>query len=121
MPRSASSSSTSRYDSPYRRYQRTANKTTSGGNRKPANDGEAGRRRRSTRARYERPRPVNATVPCLGVLAEQWPDGSVRGTQFESFLRDAILVSPSHQFTEVWLWDDWPGRDGPDIGIDQAS
>jgi RNA polymerase sigma factor (sigma-70 family) len=36
MPRSARSSSTSRYDKEYRRYQRTASMMTSGGNRKPA-------------------------------------------------------------------------------------
>ena len=36
-PRSANSSSKSRYDNPNRRYQRTANKMTSGGNRNPAN------------------------------------------------------------------------------------
>jgi len=35
MPRSASSSSTSRPDRPYLRYQRTASESTSGGNRKP--------------------------------------------------------------------------------------
>jgi hypothetical protein len=45
-PRSASSSSTSRYDNPNRRYQRTARTITSGGNRKPANDEhDAGGRR----------------------------------------------------------------------------
>ncbi len=37
MPRSASSSSTSRNESPNRKYQRTANTITSGGNRKPEN------------------------------------------------------------------------------------
>jgi len=42
-PRSASSSSTSRYDSPNRSYHRTATVTTSGGNRNPA-----GRRPRMT-------------------------------------------------------------------------
>src|SRR5215216_4719042 len=36
-PRSASSSSTSRYDSAKRRYQRTASTITSGGKQKPAN------------------------------------------------------------------------------------
>src|SRR6266511_4832401 len=36
MPRSARSSSTSRYDRPNRRYQRTASVITSGGNRYPA-------------------------------------------------------------------------------------
>src|SRR6266567_3197634 len=50
MPRSASSSSTSRYDKPYRRYQRTASIITSAGKRKPAKaEGTptTGRRRRS--------------------------------------------------------------------------
>jgi hypothetical protein len=37
-PRSVSSSSTSRYDSPKRRYQRTASTITSGGKRKPAKE-----------------------------------------------------------------------------------
>jgi hypothetical protein len=37
-PRAARSSSTSRYESPNRKYQRTASTTTSRGNRKPAND-----------------------------------------------------------------------------------
>src|SRR6266545_7145271 len=36
MPRSARSSSTSRWDRPNRRYQRTASVITSGGNRYPA-------------------------------------------------------------------------------------
>src|SRR6266511_425889 len=36
IPRSARSSSTSRYDRPKRRYQRTASTITSGGKRKPA-------------------------------------------------------------------------------------
>src|SRR6266536_1115451 len=49
IPRSASNSSTSRYDSPKRRYQRTATTMTSGGKRKPAKadrGGGAGRGRR---------------------------------------------------------------------------
>jgi hypothetical protein len=36
MPRSANSSSTSRYDGAKRRYQRTASTITSGGKQKPA-------------------------------------------------------------------------------------
>src|SRR5215207_4579151 len=49
IPRSASSSSTSRYDRPKRRYQRTVRTMTSGGKRKPAKADRvagAGRRRR---------------------------------------------------------------------------
>jgi transaldolase len=60
-PRSASSSSTSRYDKPYRKYQRTASEITSGGNRKPANaEVEPGE---VTRPVSLLPRSHNATVP----------------------------------------------------------
>jgi len=57
----------------------------------------------------------------LEVLADAYPDEKVRGTEFEPFLRDALVASPSHQFADVWLWDDWPGRDGPDRGIDLVA
>ncbi len=57
----------------------------------------------------------------LEVLADAYPDEKVRGKEFEPFLRDALVASPSHQFTDVWLWDDWPGRDGPDRGIDLVA
>ncbi len=57
----------------------------------------------------------------LEVLADAYPDEKVRGKKFEPFLRDALLASPSHQFADVWLWDDWPGRDGPDRGIDLVA
>ena len=53
----------------------------------------------------------------LEVLADAYPDERVRGKEFEPFLRDALVASPSHQFAEVWLWDDWPGCDGPDRGF----
>ena len=54
----------------------------------------------------------------LEVLADAYPDEKVRGTEFEPFLRDALVASPSHQFADVWLWDDGPGRVGPERGID---
>jgi len=57
----------------------------------------------------------------LKVLADAYPDEKVRGKEFEPFLRDALVASPSHQFADVWLWDDWPGRDGPDRGIDLVA
>jgi predicted helicase len=57
----------------------------------------------------------------LALLTQRWPDASERGTRFESFLCEALRMSPSHQFTEVWLWDDWPGRDGPDRGVDLVA
>ena len=57
----------------------------------------------------------------LEVLADAYPDEKVRGKKFEPFLRDALVASPSHQFADVWLWDDWPGRDGPERGIDLVA
>ena len=45
----------------------------------------------------------------LALLADAYPDPSERGQRFEPFLRDALRASPSHQFRNIWLWDDWPG------------
>jgi hypothetical protein len=55
MPRSASSSSGSRYDSPNCRYQRTASTITSGGNRKPTNAERAGAETPADRMSCTRP------------------------------------------------------------------
>ena len=54
----------------------------------------------------------------IAKLEEEYPEPSSAGTAIEPFIRDALLASPSHQFEEAWLWDDWPGRDGPEHGID---
>src|SRR6266540_1508592 len=85
MPRSASSSATSRSDSPNRRYQRTASTITSGGNRNPANadrggDGTLTRRRAGTgqQSASSHQDAPDATEPLLATLArllprERWP------------------------------------------------
>ena len=57
----------------------------------------------------------------MTVLADAYPDEKVRGKEFEPFLRDALVASPSHQFADVWLWDDWLGRGGSDRGIDLVA
>ena len=54
----------------------------------------------------------------LEALQTAHPDARKAGVAIEPFIRDALLASPSHQFVEAWLWDDWPGRDGVDTGID---
>jgi superfamily II DNA or RNA helicase len=64
---------------------------------------------------------VASLTEFLAILAKRWPDPSERGKRFEPYLCDALRVSPSHQFSNVWLWDDWPGRDGPDLGIDLVA
>ena len=38
--------------------------------------------------------------------------------------RSALLNHPGEfrdKFVSVWLWEDWPGRDGPDTGIDLVA
>jgi predicted helicase len=54
------------------------------------------------------------------LLARLDEDKLRRGTQFERickwFLTNDALYQ--HQVRRVWLWDEWPGRWGPDAGID---
>ena len=48
-----------------------------------------------------------------------------RGLRFERLIRKALADHPGEygplRFTDVWLWNDWPGRDGPDTGIDLVA
>ncbi len=47
-------------------------------------------------------------------------DPNVRGRQFEHICKWLLEHDPRYrnQFEKVWLWDEWPGRWGPDAGID---
>lgn len=47
-------------------------------------------------------------------------DAGRRGKQFERFVKWFLKNDPqwSTQVDEVWLWDEWPQRWGPDCGID---
>ncbi|WP_159717144.1 DEAD/DEAH box helicase [Actinomyces marmotae] len=47
-----------------------------------------------------------------------------KGTSFERLVRQFLLTDPRYaeRFDEVWMWSDWPGRDGrPDRGIDLVA
>ncbi len=48
------------------------------------------------------------------------PDPAKRGKQFERFVLWFLKADPewATQVDQVWLWDEWPGRWGPDCGID---
>ena len=48
------------------------------------------------------------------------PDPAAKGKQFEHFVKRFLTKDPqwSTQVDEIWLWNDWPGRWGPDCGID---
>lgn len=47
-----------------------------------------------------------------------------KGTKFERFLKRYLEVEPKYadQFSNVWLWQEWPGRNGlVDTGIDLVA
>jgi len=48
------------------------------------------------------------------------PDPTTKGKQFEHFVKRFLKKDPgwSTQVDKIWLWNDWPGRWGPDCGID---
>jgi predicted helicase len=52
------------------------------------------------------------------------PDKRTKGLYFERLVREFIATDPMYQaqFEDVWLWQDWPGRDGRvDTGIDLVA
>ena len=60
-------------------------------------------------------------MPDLAALLETLDaDPWRRGKAFEKYAKNWLEADPvwSSKFSDVWLWDEWPGRSGPDIGID---
>ncbi len=53
-------------------------------------------------------------------LCERYPDERDRGRAFEPLVTKLLRTDPMYKahFAEVWPWNEWPGRDGGDIGID---
>ena len=51
------------------------------------------------------------------------PEPHLRGKEFERAEKWFLKTDPAwdSELREVWLWDDWPGRWGPDIGIDLVA
>jgi len=50
-------------------------------------------------------------------------DAKTRGTQWEHVCKWFLETDPVYraQLKKVWLWDKWPGRWGPDAGIDLVA
>jgi superfamily II DNA or RNA helicase len=59
----------------------------------------------------------------IGQLQTLHPDANDRGKAFEVICKWFLQKDPVYasQYTNVWLWDEWPGRWGPDIGIDLVA
>lgn len=52
------------------------------------------------------------------------PDTRAKGLYFERLIREFISTDPVYSalYAGVWLWQDWPGREGqPDTGIDLVA
>ena len=51
------------------------------------------------------------------------PEPHLRGKEFERAAKWFLETDPAYasELREVWLWDDWLGRRGPDIGIDLVA
>jgi superfamily II DNA or RNA helicase len=54
------------------------------------------------------------------LLTSLSPDAHFRGKQFERIAKWWLTQDPirSLDVKQAWLWDEWPERSGPDIGID---
>lgn len=60
----------------------------------------------------------------LDEYAKTAPDTRAKGLYFERLIREFLATDPMYavQYDEVWLWQDWPGRDGKvDTGIDLVA
>ncbi|CEG55682.1 DEAD/DEAH box helicase [Legionella fallonii] len=46
-----------------------------------------------------------------------------KGTQFERLMAKYLMTDPQYadRLEDVWLWSDWPDRDGTDVGIDLVA
>ena len=53
-------------------------------------------------------------------LSERYPDPRERGRQFEPLVAQVLRTDSQYRnrFRTVWRWNEWPGHDGGDYGID---
>ncbi|WP_236832518.1 DEAD/DEAH box helicase family protein [Blastococcus sp. KM273128] len=60
----------------------------------------------------------------LDRLRDEALDERDKGSKFEQLIRAYLTTDPewTARFSDVWLWSDWPGREGrPDTGIDLVA
>lgn len=60
----------------------------------------------------------------LDRLRNEALDERDKGSRFEQLIRAYLTTDPewTARFSDVWLWSDWPGREGrPDTGIDLVA
>ena len=57
----------------------------------------------------------------LTILRDRATSQYGKGRAFERLMQTALSKEPDiwrHRFAQVWMWDEWPQRDGSDTGID---
>ena len=67
---------------------------------------------------------IRHSTNSLESLLEQLPvDSYERGKAFERATKWFLKTGPTFalELREVWLWNEWPGADGPDVGIDNEN
>ena len=64
--------------------------------------------------------PVKRVLADLRAIAK---DQHVKGSRFEQLMLHAFQTDRtfSQQFSQVWMWMDWPDRGGADIGVDLVA
>ena len=53
-------------------------------------------------------------------LRTAYPNNKRRGGCLERIVADVLRSDPKYQgvYSDVWMWNDWPGRRSADIGVD---
>ena len=64
--------------------------------------------------------PVEQVLAAIRSVSSDERD---KGDRFERLMLHALKVDRTYrqQFTDIWQWMDWPGRTGPDIGVDLVA
>ena len=60
----------------------------------------------------------------LTYLRDRSTDPFGMGRSFERLMKTALSKEPGilgDRFSQVWMWNEWPDRDGPDTGIDMVA
>src|SRR5688500_4705115 len=69
--------------------------------------------------------PMSVSIhEVLGGLRDTALDTRDQGDKFERLVLSFLKTDPEwvNRFSDVWLWSDWPGRDGRgDAGIDLVA
>jgi len=66
---------------------------------------------------------VTTILDILAELRAAATDERDKGGRFERLMAAYLRTDPLYadRFTEVWMWADWPGREGVDTGIDLVA